>query len=157
MRKTNALAGILAVGILACLALVSLPRKPRMVPGTQAPAPAFRMSMDARRNALLDRYELNLRKLDSLARDSGAISEAERKVTQGLLQAARTRSDHTQYALDLLGRADTADPAAWEVIRAAAQDSLDSLERYLELAPTASLLPKEGSLRTEAPGPAASR
>ncbi|MBW8890066.1 MAG: hypothetical protein JF616_20115 [Fibrobacteres bacterium] len=98
-----------------------------------------------RHKALIDRYARSARKLDSLERN--ALSRGgEDTVYSRLLRQAHTRRDHTQFAFDLLGYADTTDPTAWEVARARAQDSLDSLDRSIRMA-------QEDTLRPASPRP----
>ena len=83
--------------------------------------------------ALLERYERNARKLDSLAGlDSSPARSTGSAALSRLMGTARTRQDHTQSAINLLGYADTTDPTAWEVAHARAVDSLDSLEKALK-------------------------
>lgn len=83
--------------------------------------------------ALRERYERNARKLDSLAGlDSPQARASGSTALSRLMGTARTRQDHTQYAINLLGFADTTDPTAWEVAHARAVDSLDSLEKALK-------------------------
>jgi hypothetical protein len=83
--------------------------------------------------ALLERYQRNARRLDSLAGlDSSQNRPSGNTALSRLMGTARTRQDHTQYAINLLGFADTTDPTAWEVAHARAVDSLDSLEKALK-------------------------
>jgi hypothetical protein len=166
MRKTNAIAALLITIAVILIGIVSLPRKPRLAaaahrgPGTTAQRgaetasslpSAVRAGPDrvSRQKALRERFSLSLRRLDSLERDSLRNRSSDSAVYARMLRTVRTRRDHTQYALDLLGYTDTTDPAAWEVARARAQDSLDSLELYLRFA-------KDGVLRPEPPAPSSS-
>ncbi len=149
MKKMNAAAAVLIAAALALLGIASFKLKPAASPDTTgAKQAASASNPHARYRALIDRYALSARELDSLERNAPA--RGENAVYSRLLREAHTRRDHTQFAFDLLGYADTADPTAWEVARARAQDSLDSLDRSIRLA-------EEGSFRPEAPGPPPSR
>lgn len=152
MQWTKVLTAVIIAATLALVGIATFPSKPKPAasPGTSGTIRgASESNLSARHQALIDRYALSARKLDSLDRKAPARG-GEQAVYSRLLRDAHTRRDHTQFAFDLLGYADTADPTAWEVARARAQDSLDSLDRSIRLA-------EEGSLRPEAPGPPPSR
>jgi len=139
---------MLLAAVLALVWVATAPRRPATtVPGATAftSQRALPPEREMRRQALLDRYARSSRKLDSLERDTLARG-AERTVLSRLLREAHTRRDHTQYAIDLLGYSDTTDPTAWEVARARAQDSLDSMEQSLRIA-------QADTLQPEPPGP----
>lgn len=118
-----------------------------MVPHRAFPAPQPHGAVDdtasahaSQREALHARFRRNERRLDSLA--NVAAARAGDSVYVRLWREARTRRDHTQYAISLLGgSADTADPQAWEVRRSEALKELDSLEGALRRLETPALVP----------------
>src|SRR3954464_5346369 len=120
MKTINVMAAVLLASAMALIWVVSAPRAPRSAANgsrvaMQTPAPS--PDRAASRRALLDRFRLTSRKLDSIERDT-LTRTGQSPVYSRLLREARTRRDHTQYALDLFGYSDTTDPMAWEVARA---------------------------------------
>jgi hypothetical protein len=138
--KPQAVIAILASGMMVYAGSVPATGAPKM--GSAAAAPGIapvthpKSGANERRvlnQALLERYRRNARKLDSLAGlDSSGTRPNGSTALSRLMGFARTRQDHTQYAINLLGFADTTDPTAWEVAHARAADSLDSLEKALK-------------------------
>lgn len=148
MKTVMVIAAVMLVLGMALIWIVSIPRAPQpavLGPTVATPTTAPSPDRAARRRELQDRFTRTSRRLDSLERDT-LYRVGRSPVYSRLLREARTRRDHTQYALDLFGYSDTTDPTAWEVARARAQDSLDSLDRFLRVAQAETLQP-------EAPGP----
>jgi len=138
--KPQTLIAILASGMMAYAGTVPASGAPETVSGAAAqgiaPVTHPKAGASGRRvlnQALLARYQRNARKLDSLAGlDPSHAGSTGSPALARLMGTARTRQDHTQYAINLLGFADTTDPTAWEVAHARAVDSLDSLEKALK-------------------------
>jgi len=136
--KSQVLIAILASGMLAYVGDVPASGALRSGSAASGIAPVTHPEAGAadRRvlnRALLERYQRNARRLDSLVGlDSSRTRPSGNTALSRLMGTARTRQDHTQYAINLLGFADTTDPTAWEVAHARAVDSLDSLEKALK-------------------------